>query len=173
MNLHLFCKRFLYSYFWNSISKIFTEGLEKIRQLESRQTRKAEEETSSFQKPVFTLPIQNVEKEENQNARFAARLIPVGDASLKVEWFKDGKLLSKGNFEFFYNIFIISYTIFNIWESPTVQKAFLTWSCFPPELALIYVDDTYVSTLPGGGEMMLHTWCIILLWRMAILYQHG
>ena len=86
--------------FLKSISKIFTEGLEKIRQLESRQTRKAEEETSSFQKPVFTLPIQNVEKEENQNARFAARLIPVGDASLKVEWFKDGKLLSKGIYHF-------------------------------------------------------------------------
>jgi hypothetical protein len=75
-----------------------TEGLEKIRQLESRQARKHDEEIRSFQKPVFTVPIQNVEKEENQNARFAARLIPVGDASLKVEWFKDGQLLSKGIF---------------------------------------------------------------------------
>jgi len=64
--------------------------------LESRQARKQDEEIRSFQKPVFTVPIQNVEKEENQNARFAARLIPVGDASLKVEWFKDGQLLSKG-----------------------------------------------------------------------------
>ena len=72
------------------------EGLEKIRQLESRQARKADEEIRSFQKPVFTLPLQNLEKEENQSARFAARLIPVGDATLKVEWFKDGQLLSKG-----------------------------------------------------------------------------
>jgi titin len=80
------------------------EGLEKIRQLESRQARKHEEETRSFQKPVFTLPLQNIEKEENQNARFAARIIPVGDATLKVEWFKDGNLLSKGKTVFFRKI---------------------------------------------------------------------
>ena len=31
----------------------------------------------------------------------------------------------------------------------------------------------YVSTLPGGDEMMLHTFCIVLLWRMAISrYQY-
>ncbi|MAD20265.1 MAG: hypothetical protein CMJ52_08840, partial [Planctomycetaceae bacterium] len=34
---------------------------------------------------------------ENQSARLAARLIPVGDPSLKVEWMKDGKILETGS----------------------------------------------------------------------------
>jgi titin len=55
-----------------------------------------EEEVHTFQKPVFTQPLQNIEKEENHNARFTARLIPVGDPTLKVVWYQNGKLLSKG-----------------------------------------------------------------------------
>ena len=72
------------------------EGLEKIKQLESRQHLLAQEDVRTFQKPVFTQALQNVEKEENQNARFAARLIPVGDATLNVQWFKNGQLLEAG-----------------------------------------------------------------------------
>ena len=72
------------------------EGLEKIKMLESRQQRDAQEELRTFQKPVFTQPLQNVEKEENQNVRFAARLIPVGDTTLDVKWFKNGQVLEAG-----------------------------------------------------------------------------
>ena len=73
------------------------EGLEKIKQLESRQTHEMIEEMRTFQKPVFTQALQNVEKEENHNARFAARLIPVGDPTMKVQWFKNGELVSTGS----------------------------------------------------------------------------
>ena len=72
------------------------EGLEKIKQLESRQHILAQEEMRTFQKPVFTQPLQNAEKEENQNARFGARLIPVGDPTMKVQWFKNGQILETG-----------------------------------------------------------------------------
>lgn len=72
------------------------EGLDKIKQLESRGRTHANEELKTFQKPVFTQPLQNVEKEENQNVRFAARLIPVGDTTLSVKWFKNGQILETG-----------------------------------------------------------------------------
>ena len=42
------------------------------------------------------MPLQNVEKEENQNVRFAARLIPVGDPTLNVKWFKNGQVIETG-----------------------------------------------------------------------------
>ena len=73
------------------------EGLEKIKQLESRQRAEMADKNPSFQKPVFTQALQNVEKEENNNARFAARLIPVGDPTLKVLWYKDGQVVDTGS----------------------------------------------------------------------------
>ena len=72
------------------------EGLEKIKELESRGPRAREDEIQTFQKPVFTTALQNVVMAENQSAHLAARLIPVGDPSLQVEWMKDGKLLETG-----------------------------------------------------------------------------
>ena len=73
------------------------EGLEKIKELESRGQRSRTDEIQTFQKPVFTTALQNVVMSESQSARLAARLIPVGDPSLKVEWMKDGKILETGN----------------------------------------------------------------------------
>ncbi len=73
------------------------EGLEKIAQLEARQQRRTDEEMKTFQKPVFTSPLQNVHKEEQQSAHLAARLIPVGDPTLKVEWFKDGQIIESSS----------------------------------------------------------------------------
>lgn len=77
------------------------EGLEKIKELESRGQRTRSDEIQTFQKPVFTTALQNVAKSENQSAHLAARLIPVGDPSLKVEWMKDGKVLETGRKELF------------------------------------------------------------------------
>eukprot|EP00095_Tigriopus_kingsejongensis_P003093 maker-scaffold1025_size69488-snap-gene-0.9 protein:Tk03093 transcript:maker-scaffold1025_size69488-snap-gene-0.9-mRNA-1 annotation:"hypothetical protein DAPPUDRAFT_305290" len=68
------------------MSSMRPEGLEKISQLESRRQRAVEEDQKTFQKPVFTLPLQNVENEEGRNVTLAARLIPVGDPNLIVEW---------------------------------------------------------------------------------------
>ena len=44
---------------------------------------------------------------ENQSAHLAARLIPVGDTSLVVEWFKDGKVLETGQTVFLVFIHLI------------------------------------------------------------------
>ena len=42
------------------------------------------------QPPVFTQPIKDIHVAENQAAHFEARLIPVGDDKLKVEWLRNG-----------------------------------------------------------------------------------
>lgn len=72
------------------------EGLEKIRQLEEHQAfkRPEVEEPVTRQRPVFTQPLQNIDHIlEAQTAHFECRLIPVGDPTLKVEWFRNEKPL--------------------------------------------------------------------------------
>jgi hypothetical protein len=72
------------------------EGLDKIKALESRGKATREEELTTFLKPVFTTALLNVVMSENQSTHLASRLVLVGDASLKVEWYKEGKLLETG-----------------------------------------------------------------------------
>ena len=72
------------------------ESQDKIRQLESKGQKSRSDEVQTFQKPVFTTALQNVEGGESNSAQLAGRLIPVGDPSLRVEWLKDGKLLETG-----------------------------------------------------------------------------
>lgn len=72
------------------------EGMDKIRELESRGQRGRMDEVQTFQKPVFTTALQSKESGDGGAAHLAARLIPVGDPSLKVEWLKDGKVLETG-----------------------------------------------------------------------------
>lgn len=72
------------------------EGLEKIRQLEAHQPYKKpdRDEPQTRQRPVFTQPLQNIDYiEEAETAHFECRLIPVGDPTLKVEWFRNEKPL--------------------------------------------------------------------------------
>jgi len=78
------------------------EGLDKIKQLEAKSGSARVEEVATFQKPVVTAALQNLVLAENQSAHLAARLIPVGDPSLRVDWFKDGKLLETGMHSFSY-----------------------------------------------------------------------
>lgn len=50
------------------------------------------EESRTFQRPVFTQPLQNLDNlTEGETAHFECRLIPVGDPKLKVEWFRNEK----------------------------------------------------------------------------------
>ncbi|XP_033210459.1 titin [Belonocnema kinseyi] len=67
-------------------------ALQRLRHLEdsSRYQRKAVQEESVSQAPVFTMPIKDLRVAENQAAHFEARVIPVGDAKLKVEWLRNG-----------------------------------------------------------------------------------
>lgn len=68
------------------------EVLGRLHQLEGRYSyrRPSVPEDVITQAPVFTQPIKDVHAAESQAAHFEARLIPVGDGKLKVEWLRNG-----------------------------------------------------------------------------------
>jgi len=72
------------------------ETLQRLRSLEdtSRYQRKTATEEIITQAPVFTMPIKDLRVAENQAAHFEARVIPVGDPKLKVEWLRNGVPIS-------------------------------------------------------------------------------
>lgn len=76
------------------------EGLAKIREMEDESRFKHEviQEPVTFQRPVFTVPLQNLENlvEDQRNVHLECRLIPVGDPTLKVEWFFNDTPLMEG-----------------------------------------------------------------------------
>lgn len=87
------------------------EGLEKIRQLEEHTPYQRPEipDAVTRQRPVFTQPLQNIDSiAEGQNAHFECRLIPIGDSTMKVEWFRNEKPLetseSDSKFRYFTSV---------------------------------------------------------------------
>lgn len=76
------------------------DSLAKIQALEGepRYVIPEHAEQKTFQRPVFTAPLQNVELVEGQSAHLECRLIPVGDPTLKVEWFFNEKPLQMSMF---------------------------------------------------------------------------
>lgn len=73
------------------------EAMDKISRLESRTQRTITTEETTMQAPVFTSPIKDQRLVENAPLHFEARLIPVGDPDLKVEWFKNNVPLQQAN----------------------------------------------------------------------------
>ncbi len=51
--------------------------------------------------PQFGTNFRGANVKEGERSHFEARLAPIGDPFLKVEWFKDGVPLSMGTFQFF------------------------------------------------------------------------
>lgn len=75
-------------------------GLEKIHNLEdsSRFNRRIEEDVSISQKPRFLGPLKGTNKIlEGQRAHFEARVEPQSDASMKIEWYHNGKPIMPAN----------------------------------------------------------------------------
>lgn len=68
------------------------EALTRLQHLEdsSRHQRQSAQEETITQAPVFTMPVRDLKVAENQAAHFEARLIPVGDSRMKVEWLRNG-----------------------------------------------------------------------------------
>lgn len=68
------------------------DALGRLAQLENsnRYQRQSIIEDAVTQAPVFTQPMRDISTVESQAAHFEARLIPVGDDKLKVEWLRNG-----------------------------------------------------------------------------------
>lgn len=63
------------------------------------------EEARTFQRPVFTQPLQNLDNlTEGELAHFECRLIPVGDPRLRVEWFRNEKPIETSELFYLYMI---------------------------------------------------------------------
>ena len=65
------------------------------------------EEEKTAQAPVFTSSPKSVEVTEGQKAHFEARIIPVSDPTLKVEWFLNGQAIKQGKKYFVIYMFMI------------------------------------------------------------------
>lgn len=52
---------------------------------------RAPDEERPPQKPAFTTHIQNLNLQEGDRAHFDARLIPIGDPTMVIEWYVNGK----------------------------------------------------------------------------------
>lgn len=74
------------------------EAQRRIAQLESdKGIDRPEEPEKIFDKPIFTQLLTGpTELWEGQMARYECRIVPVGDASLKFEWYMNGVELKMG-----------------------------------------------------------------------------
>lgn len=74
-------------------------GLEQIQYLEDRSKYHRQEvfEETTTQAPIFTTSLNNVEIKEGQRAHFECRLIPVSDATMKIEWYHNNKPVKAGS----------------------------------------------------------------------------
>lgn len=63
------------------------------------------------QRPMFTQPLQNIDFiNEGKTAHFECRLIPIGNSSMTVEWFRNEKPLETSKIKKEYlNIYIYTY----------------------------------------------------------------
>lgn len=62
-----------------------------------RYRRTQQEEVTVMQAPQFTRPLHNIETVELTNVHLECRLQPVGDSSMKVDWFVNGRPVKTGH----------------------------------------------------------------------------
>ena len=72
-------------------------AMQQINYLESSKTMQSQEEGFTTQEPVFTAQMRDVQVVEGAPAHFEAKLIPIGDPKLRVDWLKDGKPIEASN----------------------------------------------------------------------------
>ena len=80
--------------------QIVTESsseISKFASLETKQVYKQEIVDETSQAPVFTSPMKSIEITEGQRAHFECRIIPVSDATLKIEWLHNGAPIKQGS----------------------------------------------------------------------------
>ncbi len=72
-------------------------ALNQIHYLEQAHIRQDQDEGFVSQPPSFTCQMRDSTVTEGTSAHFEAKLVPVGDPNLKVEWYKDGRPIEASN----------------------------------------------------------------------------
>lgn len=93
-----------------SHSDILTEtqnegALEQIQFLEdaARHRRTVGEDEIVMTPPQFSRPLHNIETIEGTNIHLECRLQPVGDSSMRVDWFVNGRPVKIGKLNYFFS----------------------------------------------------------------------
>lgn len=76
------------------------ESLHKLQYLDDASRyhrREIMEEVSVKIRPKFLTQLKELVLNENQTAHFEAKLEPIADSNLRVQWFKDGRPLAEGS----------------------------------------------------------------------------
>jgi len=75
-------------------------ALEQIQMLEdsSRYRKHVTDDITVVQPPQFTRPLHNLETIEGTNVHLECRLQPVGDPSMRVDWFVNGRPVPTGKY---------------------------------------------------------------------------
>ena len=81
------------------LPKSFRSGTDSINRLEESRWRREEMVTEEFegQAPKFITKPHNVDVIEGQPAHYDCRVEPIGDGSMRVEWYHDGKPIQIGS----------------------------------------------------------------------------
>jgi titin len=88
------------SLFTPGAAQVVTESRSELSQFQyleqKTQVRQEVSEEHTTQAPVFTSAMKSVELKEGQKAHFECRIIPVSDATLKVQWLHNGAPIKQG-----------------------------------------------------------------------------
>ena len=70
--------------------------LKHVERQAQQQTK--EEMTTRYSAPVFSTPLKDVTVNEGERSHFEAKVGPVGDPSMTVEWYCNGNLISASKY---------------------------------------------------------------------------
>ena len=73
----------------------------------AQQQRREVEESSRYSAPSFLTPLRDLNIVEGEKVHFDAKVAPVGDPTMKVEWFCNGKAVAASKAYFIYFLKII------------------------------------------------------------------
>lgn len=90
---------------------------EKLKELEKGKTSEAPQEDKTYSPPKFITHIESTTVEESESVRFECRVEPKDDPKLRVEWYRNGKLLPAGHrYRTVYDMGFVSLDILNVYS---------------------------------------------------------
>jgi len=93
-------------------------GLDKIKTLEEPKQKRVGPSVANTRAPVFTSPLTDVVASEGESIHLEARITPIDDPKLKIQWFKNGQPLRESSrFKYFNDFGFIVFEITSVTEN--------------------------------------------------------